>query len=310
MKWFIRQAVFRLVVSVMALAAAGTVNAEGTWRGLTLAPEHRCAPYDRDDYPYSQSVETRIIAGMGGRVYGPYTGRHFASRRETDIEHMVATSEAHDSGLCAADAETKHRFASDLLNLTLAAPAVNRHQKSGKDAGEWMPRMNRCWFAGRVEAVKRKYGLTVDAREARALVRSSVRVQLDRDGRGRRTGAGGRADTEGRSAKHRGCAETVGHERERENHVQGGPRARHRAGAPGASGLPVHAGRGWGRGGLRITRPREKQGRTGRIALRPQMRDQGLSKVVKGGRLHIMGGHRETEHGDPSPRADQTPNPA
>ena len=29
--------------------------------------------------------------------------------------------------------------------------------------------MNRCWFAGRVVAVKRKYGLTVDAREARAL---------------------------------------------------------------------------------------------------------------------------------------------
>ena len=29
--------------------------------------------------------------------------------------------------------------------------------------------MNQCWFAGRVVAVKRKYGLTVDAREARAL---------------------------------------------------------------------------------------------------------------------------------------------
>ena len=102
-------------------------------------------------------------------MYGPYTGRYFASRRETDIEHMVAMSEAHDSGLCAADAGTKRRFAGDLLNLTLAAPAVNRHQKSGKDAGEWMPRMNRCWFAGRVVAVKRKYGLTVDVREARAL---------------------------------------------------------------------------------------------------------------------------------------------
>ena len=82
---------------------------------------------------------------------------------------MVATSEAHDSGLCAADAATKRRFAGDLLNLTLAGPSVNRHAKSGKDAGEWMPRMNRCWFAGRVLAVKRKYRLTVDAREARAL---------------------------------------------------------------------------------------------------------------------------------------------
>ena len=166
MRRFIQGGGFVAVVTVMALTAAGIVKADGTWRGLTVAPEHRCAPYDRDDYPYSQSVETGIISGMGGRVYGPYSGRYFASRRETDIiEHMVATSEAHDSGLCAADAGTKRRFGSDLLNLTLAAPAVNRHQKSGKDAGEWMPRMNRCWFAGRVVAVKRKYGLSVDVRE-------------------------------------------------------------------------------------------------------------------------------------------------
>ena len=140
---------FTAVITVMTLAAAGTVKAEGTWRGLTIAPEHRCAWYERDDYPYSQSVERRIIAGMGGRVYGSYTGRYFSSRRETDIEHMVAMSETHYSVLSAADAGTKRRFASDLLNLTLAAPTVNRHQRSGKDAGEWMPRMNRCWFAGR-----------------------------------------------------------------------------------------------------------------------------------------------------------------
>ena len=62
-------------------------DAAQTWRGMAVAPEHRCTPYERDDYPYPQSVEARIVAGMGGRVYGPYTGRHFASRRETDIEH-------------------------------------------------------------------------------------------------------------------------------------------------------------------------------------------------------------------------------
>ena len=33
--------------------------------------------------------------------------RHrFANKSETDIEHMVARSEAHDSGLCAADNAT------------------------------------------------------------------------------------------------------------------------------------------------------------------------------------------------------------
>ena len=29
-------------------------------------------------------------------------------------------------------------FATDLRNLTLASPVVNRHRKSGKDAGEWL----------------------------------------------------------------------------------------------------------------------------------------------------------------------------
>ena len=41
--------------------------------------------------------------------------------------------------------------------------------ESGKDAGEWLPPMNRCWFANRVILVKKKYGLTVDRKEARAL---------------------------------------------------------------------------------------------------------------------------------------------
>ena len=153
---------------VAALFAPRAVEAE-TWRGLVVAPEHRCALYDRDDYPYPQSVEREIIARMDGRIYGPYTGSHFASRGETDIEHMVATSEAHDSGLCSASEATRARFARDVNNLTLASPRVNRHQKRAKDASEWLPDRNQCWFAARVVAVRQKYRLTVDAREAAAL---------------------------------------------------------------------------------------------------------------------------------------------
>ena len=84
---------------------------------------------------------------------------------------MVATSEAHDSGLCAANRATRARFATDLRNLTLASPGVNRHRKSGKDAAEWLPQRNRCWFAARVVEVRRAYGLTIDRREADALER-------------------------------------------------------------------------------------------------------------------------------------------
>ena len=134
-----------------------------------VAPEHRCSPYDKKrDYPYPQSIEQAIVRRLGG-VYGPYTDTCFASARETDIEHIVATSEAHDSGLCARDRATRARFASDLRNLTLASPRVNRHRKSGKDAAEWLPARNRCWFAARVVEVRRAYDLTIDPREAAVL---------------------------------------------------------------------------------------------------------------------------------------------
>ena len=167
------------MLAVLTIAAAGIANGgrafgAETWHGLVIAPEHRCAPYDRDDYPYSQAVEAEIVATMGGRIYGPYTGRHYSTTRQTDIEHIVAVSEAHDSGLCAADRTVRQRFASDLLNLTLAAPEVNRCGSGGKcafDFAEWLPPMNRCWYAARIVAVKRTYALTVDRREAAALER-------------------------------------------------------------------------------------------------------------------------------------------
>ena len=139
------------------------------WNGLVVAAENRCSPYDSDNYPYPQTVEERIVAEMGGIIYGPYTGTYFSSTRETDIEHIVARSEAHDSGLCAVDAATRRRFAADLLNLTLASPSVNRHQKTDNDGAEWLPDLNQCWFVDRVVRVRQEYGLTIDQREVDAL---------------------------------------------------------------------------------------------------------------------------------------------
>lgn len=75
--------------------------------GVRIEPENRCSHYDSDDYPYPQSVEPRIVSQQGGRIYGPYTGAYFASIRETDIEHIVARSEAHDSGLCGRGSAEK-----------------------------------------------------------------------------------------------------------------------------------------------------------------------------------------------------------
>ena len=156
------------IAQIAALGIQATALGQETYRGVRVASEVRCTPYDRDDYSYPQSVESQIIAGIG-KLYGPYTGQCFATARETDIEHIVPLSEAHDSGLCSASAATKTRFARDVLNLTLASSRVNRYEKGARDAAEWQPQRNACWFANRTLEVRRKYGLSIDRREAVAI---------------------------------------------------------------------------------------------------------------------------------------------
>ena len=157
-------------------------NTASHWRGIEIRPESRCSPYDRSDYRYSQSVEDVIIEELGG-IYSPYTGECFSNPQETQIEHIVALSEAHDSGLCDEDRQIRREFASDPLNLTLASPALNGSDKKHYDGAEWMPPMNKCWFAQRIVEVRQKYGLTIDRLEAEALKRilsacSSVEIEF------------------------------------------------------------------------------------------------------------------------------------
>ena len=147
-----------------------------TWRGLVVAPECRCTPYDRDDYRYPQSVEPLIAErdGMTSR----YSGTIFRNLKESDIEHVVSLSEAHDSGLCAASADIRRQFARDLDNLALATPQLNRYQKRGFDAAEWLPPLNRCWYAQTIIAVRQEYRLTIDAAEVKALEELLARCDL------------------------------------------------------------------------------------------------------------------------------------
>ena len=160
----------RMTACLLLLLTGCSVQDE-TWMGLEVEPESRCSPYNRTrDYRHSRNLEPAIALRMGG-IRCRYTGRLYRSLEQTDIEHVVALSEAHDSGLCAADAATKRRFANDLLNLTLSDPGVNS-QKGGRDAGEWMPRIDPRGFAETVIQVKLKYGLSIDRRERAALERA------------------------------------------------------------------------------------------------------------------------------------------
>ena len=150
-----------------------------TWRGLQVCEEQSRDGYDRDAFgsAYS-SLEDEIIDMLpatmkaGGQVYTPYSCLPFDIRVDgtaaTDIEHIVALAEAHDSRI--AD-DQRRAIAADLDNLTIADPTVNRSEKSDRDAGEWTPARHGAWFAERVIAVKLEYGLSVDPAERDALER-------------------------------------------------------------------------------------------------------------------------------------------
>ena len=129
---------------------------------LIVAPEYRCSYYRADDYWYPQRIENAIIARDG--LISPYTMRPFSDKYESTIEHIVARSEAHDSGLCDATINVKLAFAQDLDNLALATQKMNR-DKSDKDVADWIPPKNVCWFVGKTIQVRKKYNLTIDARE-------------------------------------------------------------------------------------------------------------------------------------------------
>ena len=155
-------------------AVRGCPTGSPIWMGLPVCEESERVGYDRNAFGsgYS-SLEDEIIRDLpksGGQVYTPYMCALYAIRDDgtaaTDIEHIIALAEAYDSGL----PEARFRaFAGDLDNLTIAVPAVNRDQKSDRDAGEWAPPENRGWFASRVVAVKQKYSLSVDPTERDAL---------------------------------------------------------------------------------------------------------------------------------------------
>ena len=147
-----------------------------TWRGLQVCEEQPRDGYDRSAFGtgYS-SLEDDIILALpttmkaNGQVYTPYSCLAFPITADgtaaTDIEHIVALAEAHDSGI--ADGRRRD-IAADLDNLTIADSAVNR-AKSALDAAEWMPARHGSWFAERVIQVKLEYGLSVDTAERDAL---------------------------------------------------------------------------------------------------------------------------------------------
>ncbi|MDB5165906.1 MAG: uncharacterized protein JWM00_796 [Candidatus Saccharibacteria bacterium] len=115
---------------------------------------------------------------LSGTLHDPYTGRDIAFMRGEEssqlvqIDHVVALSNAWQTGAQQLASDQRTAFANDPLNLLAVEGAANQ-QKSDGDAATWLPsnKAFRCQYVARQIAVKQKYTLWVVVAEKAAIER-------------------------------------------------------------------------------------------------------------------------------------------
>ena len=119
---------------------------------------------------------TRNCVVLSGTLIDPYSGtridfvRGNVTSMEVQIDHVVALSNAWQTGAFKLTLEKRTAFANDPENL-LAVKGTLNSQKGDGDAGTWLPPLKsyRCTYVSKQIAVKAKYGLWVTAPEKAAM---------------------------------------------------------------------------------------------------------------------------------------------
>lgn len=113
-----------------------------------------------------------------GVLNDPYTGttvqfqRGPGSSELVQIDHVVALSDAWQTGAQQLDETARRNFANDPANLQATLGWIN-HEKGDSDAASWLPPNAgyRCGYVSRIVDVKAAYGLWVTQAEHDAIAR-------------------------------------------------------------------------------------------------------------------------------------------
>ena len=138
----------------------------------------------RNDVLRVQLADVQIKPGTNGCVVAsgvlndPYSGttvefhRGPGSSEEVQIDHVVALSDAWQTGAQQLDQATRQNFANDPLNLQATLGWINQ-EKADSDAASWLPANSdyRCTFVSRIVDVKAGYRLWVTQAEHDAIAR-------------------------------------------------------------------------------------------------------------------------------------------
>jgi hypothetical protein len=122
--------------------------------------------------------KTRECVVLSGTLIDPFSGetinfvRGNVSSMEVQIDHVVALSNAWQTGAFKLSIKERTAFANDPLNLLAVKGRLNS-QKGDGDAATWLPPLKsyRCDYVSRQIAVKIKYRLWFTAPEKEAMVR-------------------------------------------------------------------------------------------------------------------------------------------
>ena len=127
----------------------------------------------RDLTNITYKVGTRDCKVIAGQLLDPFSGKvitFLATKVVIDIDHVVALSNAWQTGAAYFDKNKRSQIANDPLNLLAVDSKLNR-QKGDGDAATWLPpsKAFRCEYVARQVAVKAKYGLWVTQPEKVAI---------------------------------------------------------------------------------------------------------------------------------------------
>ena len=122
--------------------------------------------------------KTRNCVVQSGTLIDPYSGetinftRGNTSSMEVQIDHVVALSNAWQTGAFKLTIKERTALANDPMNLLAVKGRLNS-QKNDGDAATWLPPLKsyRCDYVARQIAVKIKYKLWFTAPEKEAMVR-------------------------------------------------------------------------------------------------------------------------------------------
>jgi hypothetical protein len=141
--------------------------------GTSLGCDTRNMILERDLMNVVREQNCRVISGI---LHDPYTGKDIPFTRgestsaDVQIDHVVALSDAWQTGAQQLPYERRVALANDPLNL-LAVDGPSNENKSDGDAATWLPpnKSFRCQYVKRQIAIKHKYELWVTPAEQTAM---------------------------------------------------------------------------------------------------------------------------------------------